>query len=106
MSGGYRFDLIQLLHKIQNNMPTSNDYPYNLNPAYQKERKTETGTNEIVAPICDPDGDIISSEIITFDFEQSGRDMIVYLPDTFNAHRDDVTNMIQDLYKNFNIEYK
>jgi hypothetical protein len=86
-------------------MPTSTDYPYNLNPAYQNERKPETGINWIAVNLYDADGEVIALERIDFYYEQFNRDMIVYLP-SFKAEREDVTNMIQDLYKNFNIEYK
>lgn len=87
-------------------MPTSNDYPYNLNPAYQKERKSIWVDDFIEVPIFDKDGEEIQKERLHYAGEQFDKDMIVYLPHYFKAEREDVTNMIQDLYKNFNIEYK
>jgi len=86
-------------------MPTSNDYPTTLNPAYQKVSNPIWRDDFIDAPVFD-DGDEIEKERIYFACEQFDRDMVVYLPHYFKAEREDVTNMIQDLYKNFNIEYK
>jgi len=91
-------------------MPTSNDLPYNLNPAYQKVSKPYTGSDYVIVPIeeggiYDDQGNELTNERIEFDYEQYGKDMIVWLP-AFKAEREDVTNMIQDLYKNFSIEYK
>jgi hypothetical protein len=82
------------------------DTNLNDHPAYQKERKPIWRDDFIDAPVFDADGDVIQDERIYFACEQFNRDMVVYLPTSFVAHRDDVTNMIQDLYKNFNIEYK
>ncbi len=87
-------------------MSSSVDYPYNLNPAYQKVSNPIWRDDFIDAPVFDGEGDIIQEERIYFACEQFDRDMVVYLPHYFKAEREDVTNMIQDLYKNFNIEYK
>jgi hypothetical protein len=91
-------------------MPTSNDYPTNLNPAYQKERKPISGTDYIDVPVFNDEGDEICKERLHFAYEQYDNEMLVWwLKDRITyvlAHQDDIRNTLQDLYKNFNIEYK
>ena len=84
---------------------SSCDLPTNLNPAYRDERRPTPDFNFIKCPIFNSEGEVIDYERIEFYYEQFSRHAIVYLP-KFHAHRDDVTSMIQDLYKNFNIEYR
>ena len=80
---------------------------YELHPAYMTEKKARVGTDFIDVPVYDQDEARLEDERIIFEYSQYNNYMIIFLgKHPYYADLEDVKNTIQDVYKNFKIEYK